>query len=60
MSHQAAITVCILATDAVDSLCEVCGEMLCTRAREMEHASLTRKEEINVKLADIKNVLKQK
>lgn len=34
--------------------------MLCTRAREMVRVSWTRKDEINAKLADTRNVLTQR
>ncbi len=52
--------VCTLAMDAVASSCEACAGMLSTHARETERASWTRKEGINVKRADIRNVLKQR
>ena len=50
----------ILVMVAVDSLCEVFAEMQCTLAKETGRASWTRNEGINVKLADTRNVLKQR
>ena len=50
----------ILVMAVVVSLCEAFAEMRCTHAKETARASWTRNEEINAKLADTRNVLKQR
>lgn len=54
------IMVFILVMAAVVSLCEVFAEMRCTHAKETARALWTRNEEINAKLADTRNALKQR
>lgn len=50
----------ILVMVVVVSLCEVFAEMRCTLAKGTGRVLWIKKEEINVKLADTRNVLKQR